>query len=221
MRQTEANAWVVVAGPFDVLEWFSQQPIPAFALFGRLTQIPIASASPKKADALVELVDRLVDWGHRRIVMLVREERRKPNPGFTERLFLKQLEEHGIPIEPYNLPDWGDSPEELRKMVGYLCRHTPPTALIAGEASIFMAVLQHLSHLGISAPDRISLASMDTSELFEWCVPNITHIAWDSRPLVQRMVKWAANISRGKEGRRKTTSNARLVLGGTIGPAPK
>lgn len=84
-----------------------------------------------------------------------------------------------------------------------------------------MAVIQHLSGLGIQAPNCISLACMDPNEVFEWCIPTVTHIAWDSRPLIQRVVKWAENNSRGKDDRRKTSSNARLVLGGTIGPAPK
>jgi DNA-binding LacI/PurR family transcriptional regulator len=221
VHQTEADAWIVVAGPLDVLEWFSQQPTPAFALFGRLTQVPLASTSPRKAGALVELVDRLVDFGHRRIVMLAREERRKPNAGFIERLFLNQLEERGIPTGTYNLPDWGDSPEQYFQILDSLFRHTPPTALLVPEPSQFIAVLQYLSRIGISAPEGISLACLDSSEFFEWCVPTITHIAWDSRPLVQRVVKWAENVSRSKDDRRKTANNARLVLGGTIGPVPK
>jgi hypothetical protein len=47
-----------------------------------------------------------------------------------------------------------------------------------------------------------------------------THITWDCNPIINRVVKWADNISRGKDDRRKTSSKARLVLGGTIGPVP-
>lgn len=220
VSQEEADAWVVVAGPLDVLTWFSEQPAPAFALFGRLTQVPLASTSPKKADALRELVDRLVGFGHRRIVMLVREDRRKPNPGFIERLFLSRLKEQGVPTGSFNLPDWGDHPEQLRQILDSLFRHTAPTALIVSEASILMAVIQYLSGLGIRAPEGISLACLDSNEVFEWCLPVVTHVAWDSSPLIHRVVQWAENISRGKNDRRKTSSKARLVLGGTIGPVP-
>lgn len=216
----EADAWIVIAGPIDVLEWFAAQPVPAFGLFGRLNEVSLPSFAVRKVDALRDLVDRLVDYGHRRIVMIVREERRKPAPGRAEKLFLKRLQEKCIPTGPYNLPDWGDNPEELRKAIGSLFRHTPPTALIIAQPQLFFAVMQHLSSLKISAPADVSLACTDTSLNYDWCVPEVTHIHWDSRSALQRVIKWARNVSRGKDDIRKSEVNARLVLGGTIGPVP-
>jgi DNA-binding LacI/PurR family transcriptional regulator len=221
VKETEADAWVVMSGSQEVLEWFAGQGTPAFALFGRFAKVPLASTKPQKAEALLELVDRLVDLGHRRLVMLAREERRKPSPGLLEQLFLDRLEEHGIPTGPYNLPDWGDRPEEFRRVLDSLFETTPPTALIVDQPVLCVAVLQHLSRLRIAAPDDVSLACTDLSESFEWCVPSITHITWDSGAFIKRVVKWADNISRGKDDRRKSESKARLILGGTIGPASK
>lgn len=217
----EADAWIVVAGSREVLEWFAVQPTPAFALFGRLTQVPLASTSPRKADALRELIDQLVGFGHRRIVMLTREERRKPGHGFLERLFLSLLEEHGIPTGAYNLPDWGDRPEELGKGIKSLFQHTPPTALIIGDPRMFVATMQHLASMGIAAPKDISLACTDFDPALDWCLPPVTHIAWNPRPVINRVVQWANNIGRGKDDRRKSASEASLVLGGTIGPVPR
>ena len=42
VRKTPADAWVVVGGSRELLEWFSAQEVPAFALFGRRTGLPIA-----------------------------------------------------------------------------------------------------------------------------------------------------------------------------------
>lgn len=216
----EADAWIVIAGPLDVLQWFAAQPVPAFGLFGRLTDVSLPSFAVSKADALRDLVDRLVDNGHRRIVMIVREERRKPAPGRLEQLFLARLQEKGIPTGAYNLPDWGDTPEELRRAIRSLFKHTPPTALIIAQPQLFFAVMQQLSSIKISAPEDVSLACTDTSLNFDWCVPEVTHIHWDSRIAVQRVLKWARNVSRNKDDVRKKATNAQLVLGGTIGPAP-
>ena len=217
----EADAWVVMAGSREILEWFAGQKIPAFALFGRNTRPPLAGISLGKSAALIELADRLVDLGHRRIVILAREERRMPTPGILEQLFLDRLQEHGIPTGSYNLPEWGDRPKEFRQILDSLFRSTPPTALIVDQPSLCVAVFQHLSHLGLAAPDDVSLACTDQSEFFEWCEPGIAHIAWDSRPVINRVAKWADRVSRGKDDRRKVANKVRLVLGGTIGPAPK
>lgn len=217
---TKADAWVVMAGSRDVLQWFAKQETPAFALFGRNTHSPIASLSLKKPEAMIELADQLVDLGHRRIVILAREERRTPTPAPLEQIFLDCLEERGIATGSYNLPDWGDSPEEFHQVLDALFRSTPPTALIVDQPSLCMAVFQHLSRLGITVPDDLSLACTDQSEFFEWCDPGITHIAWDARRVINRVAKWADNIRNGKEDRRKTACSVRLVLGGTIGSAP-
>ena len=215
-----ADAWVVLAGSRDILEWFAGRKTPSFALFGRNSKSPLASLSLQKAEALTELADRLVDLGHRRIVILAREERRKPTPAYLEQVFLDRLEERGIPTGPYNLPDWGDSPKEFCQILDSLFRHTPPTALIVDQPSLCVAVLQHLSRLKLTAPTDVSVACTDMSDSFEWCHPSIAHVAWDSRPVINRVVKWADNIGRGKDDRRKIVSKVRLVSGGTIGPVP-
>ena len=215
---TEADAWVVLAASREVLEWFAGQQKPAFALFGRNSKTALASVSLQKSDALIELADQLVDLGHRRIVLLVREERRKPTIAFLEQLFLARLEERGISTGAYNLPDWGDSPKEFRRVLDSLFKYTPPTALIVDQPTLCVAVLQHLSRLHLSAPDDLSLAYTNSSEYFEWCEPKIAHINWNSRPVINRVVKWADNIGRGKEDRRKKAVKVKLVLGGTIGP---
>ncbi|MCH7228219.1 substrate-binding domain-containing protein [Haloferula sp. A504] len=221
VRRAEADAWVVVAGSREVLEWFAEQPTPALALFGRSVGVPIASSAPQKWEALTELVERLVKLRHRRIILLVREERRKPTPGFLERCFLEELEGHGIPTGSYNLPDWKDTPEGLQRFLDSLFRHTPPTALLLDEPSLFIAARDHLARKGIHAPEHVSLVCCDADSTFHWCRPTIAHIAWDSRPVINRVVRWTKNISHRKDDRRKVFTKARLILGGTLGPAPK
>ena len=221
VMKTESDAWVVMAGRRDVLEWFASQPLPAFALFGRASRISIASTAPEKTSALLELVDRLVGLGHTRIVMLTREDRRTPTIGAVELRYLARLEAHGISTGPYNLPDWGGDPDALGQSIDSLFRHTPPTALIVDDTQILPAVVQHLARLGISAPQHVSLACTDSSEAFEWYRPTVTHIAWNHGAVVNRVVNWANQVSRGTNNRRLTQIRATLVPGGTIGPVPR
>ena len=220
VAKTEADAWVVVAGSREILGWFATQALPAFALFGRASRISIASAAPEKTNALLELVDRLVGLGHTRMVMVTREDRRKPTRGTIELKYLARLEAHGIRTGPYNLPDWGNDPTALGQSLDSLFRHTPPTALIVGDTQFFPAVVQHLARLGISAPQHVSLACTDSSETFDWYRPAVTHIAWNHNAVINRVVGWANQMSRGKNNRRLTHIRASLVTGGTVGPVP-
>lgn len=221
VESIDADAWIVLAGPRGVLHWFSQQSVPAFALFGRLVDTSLAGVSVTKVEATRELVGRLVEMGHERIVLITGEDRRKPSPGFFELRYLECLEAHGIKSGAYNLPDWGDGPEELEKGLRALFRHTPPTAIITDEVSAYIAVMQQLARMGIVAPDQVSMACLDQSSSLDWCRPKITHLGWNAAPLLKRMVNWIEQVSRGKDDRRKSRIKAKLIAGGTIGPVLK
>ena len=221
VERTEADAWVVLSGSREVLEWFSRQPKPTFALAGRRRGIPIAGTGPDKVPPLREAVRRLVALGHRRIVMLTHEERRKPSPGFSERAFLAELEFLGIPTGPYNLPDWQDDMTGFHRCLDSLFQHTPPTALLIDEMQLFIAAQQHLAQRGFLAPRDVSIFCLDPDPAFAWCQPSVAHIHWDPRPLVRRITRWADHVARGKDDRRQSLTKAEFVEGGTIGPAKR
>jgi DNA-binding LacI/PurR family transcriptional regulator len=219
-EKVEADAWVVQAGTRDVLEWFASRPAPAFAIFGRSSMVSLPRSLPSKKDAFRELLDRLVGLGHRRIVMLSREDRRKPTPGGFELEYLARLEFHGIRTGTYNLPDWGNDPDSLSRSLDSLFRHTAPTALIVDDNLIFPAVVQHLARLGLSAPKHVSLACTDSAPEFEWYRPSVTHITWNRGALANHVVSWAKRVRLGKKDRRQNLIRATLVAGGTIGSVP-
>lgn len=220
VKETRADAWVVAAGSHDVLKWFADQPaIPAFALFGRRHGLPIAGIGPDKSPAFAAAARRLVGLGHRRICMLVRRERRLPEPGVPEKAFLSELESGGIRTGAYNLPDWEESAEGFRVRLDSLFRTTPPTALMIDGAGLFFAAQLFLMNRGLRVPGDVSLICADNAPHFAWCRPSITHIRWDSRPVVGRILRWASNISRGKPDVRQSLTRVELVPGGTIGPA--
>ncbi len=221
VEKTPADAWVIMAGSREVLEWFANEPVPALAMFGRFNGLPIAAAAPQKKPALVSAVRRLIELGHHRIVMLTREERRKPQPGRIEQVILDELAAHGIPPGPYNLPDWDEHPAGLQARLESLFRLTPPSALIIDAPDFFYATQQYLARQRILVPEQVSLLCNDPDPIFNWSVPAISHIAWDYHPIVQRVLRWANNVALGKDDRRQSWLNAKFVEGGTIGPAPR
>ncbi len=215
--RTAADAWVVLSGPREVLEWFAAQSLPAFALFGRRRGLPIAGGGPDKVLEYARVTRSLIALGHRRIVLLARTRRRLPEPGASETSFLNELNLHGISAGSYHLPHWEESIEGFQHALEELFRITPPTAMIIQEAPLFVAAQQFLANRRIRVPQEVSLVCTDHDPTFEWCCPSISHIRWDSRPLVRRIVRWAAHVSLGKPDLRQTLTPAEFVPGGTIG----
>lgn len=219
VERTPADAWVVVGGSRELLEWFHAQPLPACALFGRRRGLPMAGVGPNKPPAFAAATRELLTLGHRRIVLLARPRRRLPEPGASERAFLAELVNHGIAPSSYHLPDWEETIESFHERLESLFQVTPPTALIIEEAPFFVAAQQFLAKRKLRVPEDVSVICTDADPTFGWCSPSVAHIRWDSRPVVRRIVRWAANLSQGKADIRQTLTPAEFVPGGTIGPA--
>ncbi|WP_435895991.1 substrate-binding domain-containing protein [Oceaniferula spumae] len=218
LSKTPVDACMVVAGPREILEWFSEQPLPCLAIFGRAGRLPIARFGPRKSDAILDGVRKLIELGHKRIILLNRRERRVPELGTFELSFLAVLEESGIETSSYNIPDWEETPEGFHKLLGELFRVTPPTALIIDEISMWVAAQQFLALNRIRVPEQVSVVATDYDPAFIWCSPPITHVRWQNEPIIRRIGRWAAGVKQGRVDTKQVTDPAEFVLGGTIGP---
>lgn len=219
VERTEADAWIVVAGSKEVLEWFAARPVPVLALFGRREGLPIAAVGPDKRTPMVAAARKLIQLGHRRIVLLVRSRRRLPQPGLAEQAFLTELAAGGVKPGEYNLPEWKETPEGLQQVLSSLFRFTPPTALLVDEPPLFAAAHQFLGTHGLRVPQDVSLICTDPDPSFTWCIPSIAHIRWDFAPVLNRVVRWAASTSKGRPDHRQILTPAEFHPGGTMGPA--
>lgn len=219
--QSPADAWVVCSASREVLTWFSEQGIPAFALFGRRRGLPIAGVGPDHLAAGCVAARRLIELGHQRIVIVRRESQRAGGVGAADRAILDEMEAAGLAVGSYNLPDWKDTSEDFHRVLNDLFRVTPPTALIIDEPFLFHAAKDHLARQGVLAPEHVSLICTDPDPTFAWMVPSVAHVAWDRRPVVRRVLRWTNNIARGKDDRRQSFTKADYVDGGTVGPVPR
>jgi DNA-binding LacI/PurR family transcriptional regulator len=218
LRQTPADAWIVISGSRDLLEWFAGQSVPCLALYGRSGGLPIARTGPDKEPAYRAAVSHLVALGHRRMVLITRSPRRKPVPGRVERAFLADLASHGIPTGDFNLPDWEETPAGFNVLLTELFRHTPPTALIIEETSRFVAASQFFARRAIMVPEQVSLVCTDYDESLAWCHPPVAHMTWSIWPIVRRIVRWASAVRRDRRDRATTLFPAEFVPCGSTGP---
>jgi DNA-binding LacI/PurR family transcriptional regulator len=203
-----------------VTGWFATRKTPAFLLFGRRRELAIASVGPEKSPAFVEATRRLVGLGHRRIVLLVREDRRKPGPGTPERAFLAALEQAGVTPSAFNLPDWEEGPDGFHARLDALFKVTPPTALLVDGLQMLLATQQFLNQRRLRVPDDVSLVCMERHPSFAWCRPSIAHVDWDLGPVLQRAVQWANHVAQGQIDRVPTFTGAAFIDGGSVGLVP-
>jgi DNA-binding LacI/PurR family transcriptional regulator len=138
LATTPADAWVVEAGSRPLLEWCAIQPTPCLALYGRTDGLTLARTGPDVVPAHRAAMRHLLALGHRRVVLIVREARRKPTPGIDEQVLLDELAAHGVLTSGYNLPDWKETPEGFHHLLKTLFQRTPPTALIIDEIPLFL-----------------------------------------------------------------------------------
>lgn len=218
LRHTPVDAWIVISGSRELLEWFAGQPVPCMALYGRSGGLPIARTGPDKEPTYRTAVSHLVALGHSRIVLITRSTRRKPVPGRVERGFLAELVGHGIPTGDFNLPDWEETAVGFNYMLTELFRLTPPTALIIEETSRFIAASQFLARRGIMVPEQVSLVCTDYDESLAWCHPPVAHMTWSIQPIVQRIVRWASAVRGGRSYLATTLFPTTFVPGGSTGP---
>ena len=220
IKRTSADAWLVTAGSREVLEWFAQQEMPSFSLFGNRIGVSIAGTGPDKSPPLAEATRHLIELGHSRISLICRRQIRLPYPARGVQAVLNELDAVGIDSGPFNLPDWMDSAEGFRNCLDSLFKITPPTALILDEPFLFHAGFHYLVRKGLRVPEDVSLICTDPDPTFAWCRPSVAHVNWDYNLVVRRFIRWVNSLASGKEDRRQTFTKAEYVRGETVGPAP-
>ena len=221
VTRTETDAWILLAAPKEILEWFSKQETPAFAIFGnRLEEVNVAGASPGKSHPVVQATQTLIDLGHRRIILIIRKYQREPI-STSAKAFLDVLNSNGIQSSDFNLPDWEETGEGFNQLLKSIFKITPPTAIITDEPFQYLAAHHFMVSRGIQIPKHLSLICSDYDPIFKWCMPSVSHITFSNKPLLRRINDWAQNVKNQKNDLRQTILKATFVPGETIGPPTK
>ncbi len=221
LEKEPADAHVLLAAPRFVLEELATRSIPTFALFGRMSGIPIAGVGPDTIETMRDTIQSLVDNGHQRIVKLSRAESVQPELGRLEQIFLKELEMHGLPASSYNLPYWENDAEGLRHCLDQLFRITPPTAIIMDEWMLYYVLQNYLAgKRGDAYRDAICI-SMDHHTSFHWCQPPVPHFKWDPDAFVRATVRWVNAVARGAQSKKQLRVKTKFVDNGRLVPIDK
>lgn len=185
-------------------------------MFGYMTGLPIAGAGPDSPSGFAECVHKLVELGHKRIVLLTPRSTRLPEPNRAVLAFLEALKAEGIKTGDYNMPDWDTKEDGLHEMLESLFKLTPPTALVIADKVTFFATRQFLHEKGIRVPGDVSLVCHEHINAFTWSEKAVAYIHWDWGPVSRRLRNWMKNISRNKEDVRQTFVKPVFLPGRTL-----
>lgn len=102
-----------------------------------------------------------------------------------------------------------------------LARNPRPTAIIASNDQMALAVREVASTLDIAIPAKLSLVSFDNTPVTTFCDPPLTAIDQPIAETVSRAIELLISVSRGEPAPpHPVVIPARLVERGSTGPAP-
>ncbi len=162
----------------DAIVHVPHDPLGARGILGDALQMPVVElyrrSSSSTVDAVVaddqrgghDLARHLIDKGHRRIALIIGDERMSTTAGRVSG-FKRAIAEAGLANEECPVRSGLTGTEFGRETLCHLLdRPTPPTAVIAGSTQISLGVIQALHHAKARVPDDISLVAYSNAD---WC----------------------------------------------------
>ncbi len=219
VADTAADAWIVCGASRTLLESFLKCSLPIFAWGGDHIELPVAAASMDLSQAITESTLRLIELGHRRIILLCNEALRRARRGILVPTFSRVLQENHIPADGYHIPEWEPTPAGLRTLLEELFRFTPPTAIIASGSRDVMGLLSFLNERRLRMPQDVSLIVRYAFESAEWSNPPLAHFRHRLDLLVRSAVRWVSSIADGTPSQDRFLAPAEFVPTGSIAPA--
>jgi LacI family transcriptional regulator len=193
-----------------------------------LPAVLVDRASPDARFDYVTLDDRnatriatraLLDQGHRRLMFLMRY------PGLvTTRERIRGFRETVAGVPGAHAETLVRDPDEARFAAALRARLEAadrPSALIASNSDIALAILRVLRAFGLRCPEDVSLVAFDAPAWADVLDPPLALVRPPTEALAQRA--WdvlQARIARRDGPRRRIVLAATLALAGSVGPAP-
>lgn len=202
---------VILVAPLmdtDIVTALAAVDIPLVAISADPEQMPssVASVDVDNSQGIKLAVDHLAALGHRRIAHLTGEAN-VASVLIRRAAFQYAVEQQGIDYqERYVVPCTYDGLSVSDSLRSVLALPEPPTAIVAGNDNIAIAVMEAARELGITVPHQLSVIGFDDISAASQVTPKLTTL---NQPL-QEIGECAADllIARLNQEQRDT----RLVL---------
>ncbi|HEY8966205.1 MAG TPA: LacI family DNA-binding transcriptional regulator [Candidatus Methylacidiphilales bacterium] len=217
LSRGKVDGMILLGGfPAKVVRNFLEMQIPLLLLDSNV-EWPVDSVVSDGFSAGAMVVRHLADQGHRRIVMMA-----YPEESYNGRLriqgFLAGLQEAGLGQgEVIEAAFSHDALYETLKT--RLEAPEPPTAMVAVNDTLALAMIQRLVRDGISVPERLSVVGYNDDRIAADAVPRLATVRVEKRELGME----GANLILNRVGNPdaaivKLRMPVSLVAGGTVCP---
>lgn len=156
VQRLDMDAWVVAGDELGLLGLMASLGNSLIAL-GGAEHPAVPCVCLKSNEALRECTRRLLELGHRRIILISPPNWWKPVITPLVQVYMSELTKAGITPSGFHLPDWNSTADNFRAILHSLFLLTPPTALILGDHRELIAALDFLHLRGLRVPEDVSL----------------------------------------------------------------
>ena len=216
----EADAWLVLGGKREVLEWFAARSVPTMALGGVTAGLRIAATGMETVAPFRAALRHLMGLGHRRITFLSPAFLRDRAGSPYVRAMQEELAAGGLASGDYNVPDFDETPEGVRALLRENFRVTPPTAIIVTYTTWLVTLLAFMARRGLRPGRDVSVLSLGYDLWLPWHYPAVAHFVGDEPRVLRHILQWIRNVARGREDVRQLRFPLRFVDGASVGPVP-
>jgi DNA-binding LacI/PurR family transcriptional regulator len=201
------------------ITYLSRQAFPYVMVFNQIDDTGRPSVSVDNTRASRELVDTLIEHGHRTIGMVVGSLRASDRSIRRLQGYRSALKEHGVETGPVvEIPFENISEELLAKQLNEIMRESDrPTALFCSNDMLALIIINGLRKLGFSVPNDISVVGFDGIALGQITHPPLAGIVQPCREMGATAVRSLVELITEKRVPASILLDHQLRTGGTLG----
>ena len=183
VQQGKVDGMVLLGGfPSKIIHNFCELSTPSVLLDSNV-EWPVDSVVSDGFSSEVRIVDHLVEYGHREIVMLAYD---MEDYNIDQRVkgFLAGLQRHNIPGGNARVIRHALSHDDIYKALKVrLDAPNPPTAIVTINDTLAIAMMERLAQDGIAIPGQVSIVGYDDDKFSAETSPPLTTVRVDKKNL--------------------------------------